>query len=255
MLKSKIGIVYTTFLRTELANQTIESIKQNWRAGLFLYVGEQFDFRLGASRLEIQQTKQPFITYYSFAFDSGVSLVRNQLIQFIAQDGIQYCLVTADSIAFTQHTVARLDAAVAFLEAHPDVGILGFDLADRVAWEWYMELKNQRFVLSRTPAVTLDQASGLMVKPCDICRQFFLARVDAILNVKWDEAFKTGEHEDFFWRFKSSWYKVCWTPDISGQYIHSRPVEYMRFRARQYTEYMKLLFKKYNLTDWVEYAQ
>ncbi len=254
MLKEeKIGIVYTTFLRPELARQTLETIKRNWHPAFKLFVGEQLNEAVAKEVILLDGFPAVDLNY--FPFDSGVSLVRNALIEKMAGERIQYCLVTADSIAFTQHTVARLDAAVAFLEAHPEVGILGFDLADRVAWEWYMELKNQRFVLTRTPDVALDEASGLCVKPCDICRQFFLARVDAILKVKWDEAFKTGDHEDFFWRFKASGYKVYWTPDISGQYIHNRPPEYERYRTRQYTQFMKLLFKKYNLTDWVEYVR
>ena len=261
-----IGIVYTTFLRPQLANQTLATIKANWHPAFSLIIGEQIRGNIlapGAEPIDSILFKDfPFyddpihpVLVLRFPFDCGVSLVRNALINRLWKDEVPYCLVTADSIAFTQHTVARLDAAVAFLEAHPDVGILGFDLKDRVAWEWYMELKNQRFVLSRTPELTLDEASGLLVKSCDICRQFFLARVDAILKVKWDEAFKTGDHEDFFWRFKQSGYKVYWTPDICGQYIHSRPPEYAPYRNRQYTEYMRLLFKKYNLTDWVEYAR
>lgn len=252
-----IGIAYTMFLRPELAAQTYPAIMAYWHLAFKLFIGDQVKgFSNSAPEKTILQAlSSQEIDLNFFPFDSGVSLVRNALIKKMAAENIKYCIVTADSIAFTKETTAKIETAVAFLEAHPDAGILGFDLKDRTAWEWFMDIKNHRFILTKTPDVMVDEATGLRVKPCDICRQFFLARVDAILKVQWDEQFKTGEHEDFFWRFKSSGYKVYWTPDISGQYIHSRPPEYERYRNRQYSEYMRLLFKKYNLLEWVEYVR
>ncbi|MDI6729839.1 MAG: hypothetical protein QMD44_13080, partial [Thermodesulfovibrionales bacterium] len=187
-------------------------------------------------------------------FDCGVSYARNYLIQAAFKKGIRYCLLTADSIEFIPETVANLAKAINFLQNNPGIGILGFDLKDRTPWEYFMDLKDNHFLLKKNDAIEIDPATGLRIKRCDICRQFFLARIETIVKVKWDEDLKTGEHEDFFWRYKQAGYKVCWTPDIIGNYINYKPAGYVKYRNRQYSEFREILFRKHNLNNWVEYC-
>lgn len=250
----KIAIIYTTFLRDQLAKKTIISIIKNWIPEFDLFVGDQ-----GRETPENEKEFFDFFireagTWKPLPFDCGVSYARNILLKQAAGKGIKYCILTADSIAFIPETVANLNKGVQFLEDHPEVGILGFDLKDRAPWEYFLEIKNNSFYLTKTGAIETDPATGLRVKRCDICRQFFLAKIDTILNVQWDEQLKTGEHEDFFWRYKQAGYKVFWTPDICGQYVNDKPAEYVKYRNRQYTEFRRILFRKHNLSNWVEYA-
>jgi hypothetical protein len=252
-MNDRIAIIYTTFLRDWLAKKTIISIVKNWARNFYLFVGDQG--REGT--VDEKEFFDSFIIetkiWTKLPFDCGVSFARNELIASAQKLGFNYCLLTADSIVFIPETVNNLGKALQFLESHSDIGILGFDLKDRVSWEYFMDIKNNSFVLTKNDIIEIDPETGLRFKHCDICRQFFLAKIDIISSVKWDEQFKTGEHEDFFWRYKQAGHKVCWTPDISGQYIDYKPAEYLRYRNRQYQEFRQLLLKKYNLNDWVQY--
>lgn len=255
-MDKKIAIIYTTFLRDKLVTITLKSILPFLSKDIFLFVGDQgrdSEEPISASVL-LSFAEIPEALWINLPFDCGVSYARNYLIKQAAEMGFKYCLLTADSIEFIPETITNLDKGIQFLENNPDIGILGFDLKDRVPWEFFLDIQDCKFILTKNDwADSLDEKTGLRIKHCDICRQFFLAQIDTILKVKWDEQFKTGEHEDFFWRYKQAGYKVAWTPDISGQYISSKPPEYLKFRNRQYGEFRQLLFKKHNLNDWVEY--
>jgi hypothetical protein len=255
-VNEKIAIIYTTFLRDWLVKKTIISIFKNWQYRFTLFIGDQGreDYKEFLDSFKISALKKEGILWATQTYDCGVSLSRNDLIDQAAYLKFKYCLLTADSIQFIPETVNNLDKAVQFLENHSEVGILGFDLKDRIPWEYFMDIKNNSFLLTKTGPIETDPVTGLHFKRCDICRQFFLTKIDSILAVKWDEQLKTGDHEDFFWRYKQAGYKVCWTPDISGQYIDYKPEEYLRYRNRQYKEFRKILFKKHNLNNWIEYA-
>ena len=253
-MKPKIAIIYTTFLREELARETLKSITDNWRDDFVLLIADQGD-----------SSKKPFyfeklypgkaIGYNKLPFDCGVSLARNMLVQEAMDRGIKYCILTADSIEFTPETVKKLNLAIDFLESIYKVGILGFDLNNRIPWEYDMELGKEDFILTKNTITYKDETTGLSVKKCDICRQFFIAKTEALQQVRWDNDLKTADHEDFFWRFKQAGYGVFWTPDISGNYIDCKPPEYAIYRKRMYKEFRKILQKKYNITGWVIYKK
>jgi len=253
-MSEEIAVIYTTFLRDWLAKKTIISIVKNWKPGFDLFVGDQ-----GREGSETEKEFFDFFikeakTWKPLPFDCGVSYARNYLIKAAVEKGIHYCLLTADSIEFIPETVSNLDKGIQLLQNNPSVGILGFDLNNRTPWEYLMDIQNGHFLLKKNDAIEIDPQTGLRIKRCDICRQFFLAKIDTILAVKWDEALKTGEHEDFFWRYKQAGYQVRWTPDIAGNYIDYKPAEYLKYRMRQYSEFRRILFKKYNLSDWVQYC-
>jgi hypothetical protein len=247
-MNDRIAVIYTTFLRDWLFRKTIKSITKYGEYGILIGdQGRENDKDFYSPEWHILKA-----LWIRYPFDCGVSFVRNDLIGWAKKLNFEYCLLTADSIEFTLDTIANLDKAVQFLKNH-DVGILGFDLKNRVPWEYFMDIQNSCFQLKKNDNIETDPLTGLRFKRCDICRQFFLAKIDTILSVKWDEALKTGEHEDFFWRYKQAGHKVCWTPDISANYIDYKPAEYLRYRNRQYNEFRKLLFNKYKLNDWVQY--
>lgn len=243
----KIAIIYTTFLRDELMKKTVGSIASNWS-----------EFTL----LVCYQGHPPIISFLlpdthilELPFDCGLSAARNEGVRWAARHGYEYCLITADSIKFTFKTMKKLALAQEFLKTIDVAGIIGFNLKNRVPWEYKMELAQGRFLLSQTQSEKLCHLEGgdLFVKDCDICRNFFLAKTQALLEVPWDDALKLSEHEDFFWRFKQSPWKVFWTPEISAEYIDEKPAGYLQYRNRMYTEFRKLLSNKYNLSGWVEY--
>ena len=251
-MKPKIAIIYTTFLREELAERTIKSIVDNWRDDFVLMIADQGE---NFKKLDFYEKLYPgkAIEYTKLPFDCGLSLARNVLVQEAMDRGIKYCIVTADSIEFTPATVKKLDSATVFLNSVDKAGILGFDLKDRIPWEYDMELGDEDFILTKNVLMCIDILTSLRVKKCDICRQFLIAKTWALQHVRWDNDLKTADHEDFFWRFKQAGYGVYWTPDIVANYIKCVPHEYLLYRKRMYKEFRKVLQKKYNITGWVIY--
>jgi GT2 family glycosyltransferase len=246
---NKIAVIYTTFLRDILFLRTFKSISLYWAGPLFIGdQGRENGFKYAPS------APRPGLTYLTLPFDCGVSYARNRLIELADQSGFEYIILSADSIEFTRDTVSNMDKGVQFLDSHPEVGILGFDLNNRAPWEYFMDIQNSSFLLTKNPVIEADPGTGLRIKRCDICRQIFLAKTETILKVKWDEALKTGEHEDFFWRYKQAGYKVCFTPDIACDYVDYKPADYLKYRERQYKEFRNILFAKYKLNSWVTYA-
>lgn len=245
---AKIGIIYTTFLRDGLMFQTIKSILDNWYKDFILLVGDQGP--PDPQKLFFCQDSSK-VKYFILPFDCGLSYARNYLIRRASAFNCEYSIVTADSIQFIPETIKKLDNAINFMNSYPNIGILGFDLRNRIPWEFNMDLKEGRFILTKSNIT--HYSNGLITKECDICRNFFLARTEALLNIQWDYALKLFEHEDFFWRFKQSHWKVRWTPDIVGQYLNEKSEEYLQYRQRMYSEFRSILFKKYNLNEWVEY--
>lgn len=251
-MQAKIAIIYTTFLRDELTKKTIKSITDNWCDDFLLLIADQgYWFKEPFFFKKLYPGKA--IEYIKLPFDCGVSLARNVLVQEAMNSGIKYCILTADSIEFTPETVKKLDSAIDFLDEIYEAGILGFDLNNRIPWEYDMELGENDFILTKNTVIDEDETTGLSVKKCDICRQFFIAKTEALHQVRWDNDLKTADHEDFFWRFKQAGYGVYWTSDIGGNYIDCKPQEYAIYRKRMYREFKKVLQRKYNITGWVIY--
>lgn len=257
-MRKRIAIIYTTFLRDQLMFKTLESIKKHWRTDFYLLVGDQNPDEFKRSWVRNVFSDADSI-YAPMMFDCGVSKARNDLINLAKIATIPYCLITADSIAFTEKTVEKLDAAIDFMQNYDGLysdrepGIVGFDLENRTPWEWRMDIREGAFWLSPLSGHSYYHKDDLLFQPCDICRQFFIAKTSVFDSCLWDPQLKTGDHEDFFWRFKKTPYRVWWTSDISGRYINSKPQEYLEYRNRQYREFRGVLLKKYGLSEWARY--
>jgi GT2 family glycosyltransferase len=257
---SKIAIIYTTFLRDALMDRTVHSIFENWHEDFTLLICYQGKPGQIVDLGPLPKDKPCRINY--LPFDCGLSAARNHGVQWAQQNGYEYCLITADSIKFIPETIQKMHLAKSLLESLKPLGILGFNLKNRSPWEYRMEMGDGKFLLYPLPEfpkceyrLAYPSKEFLNNKECDICKNFFLAKTQALMDVQWDDALKLSEHEDFFWRFKQSGWKVSYTPDISAEYIDDKPGEYCIYRFRAYKEFKKILDKKYNLNGWVEYMK
>lgn len=241
-MAEKIALIYTTFLRPALARETIASIVKYRPPDSMLFIGDQ-------SR-DAQILHRDWIRSYALPFDCGLSAARNLLVKKASEQGFEYCLVTADSIKFTDQTVA-LQSVIEFLSSRPDYGIVGFGLLNRTPWEFLLDIRDGRFLLS--PASQTAEFKGISYGQCDICRNFFLAKTKALLEVGWDNELKLAEHEDFFYRFKQAGWKTFFTKQVQAEYIISKPIEYLAFRNRMYQEFRNKLMQKHRLTGWIDF--
>jgi len=244
-MNDKIAIIFTTFLRNGLAMDTIASILGNWRDDYVLLVADQN--RPGAYLFEKPDDK---INYYQLPFDCGLSYARNFLVQKAKEMGCEFCLVTADSIAFEKQL--DLDPIKNFLRRCDNRGLVGFNLEGRAKWEWnFGGLDAHNFILT----VPKEQIVGVNINyvKVDLCKNFYLAKTEMLVEIPWDNDLKVAEHEDWAWRVKQNGkYLLFSTGYITAKYIDSKSPEYLVYRQRMYNEFRNKLRAKYKIDGWVQ---
>lgn len=260
---NKIAIIITTFLRDDCLYESIKSIlKYPPSEDYIILIGDQSHI----TKENYIKSLSSDILYYSLPFDCGLSYARNYLIKKAYNLQIPYCLIMADSIKFDSKY--DFSIPIAFLKDDPRRGIIGFDLKERVSWEYNLDLKDGYFILSKK-GIEENEYKEMKYIKCDIIRNFFLAKTYILIENKYDENLKMAEHEDFFWRLKNNYknfteefgeeiytpYQVFWTNFISASYIKNRPLEYKKYRDRIYKEFRKKLKEKYNLKGWIKYEK
>lgn len=229
-----IAIIYTTFLRDDLANKTTQSIYDYWNDYILL-IGNQ--------------NKKDMIGSFHLPFDCGLSYARNYLVQEAKKLRCDYCLVTADSIEFTDKY--NFTPIIDFMETN-NVDKVGFKLDNRISWEYDMALiPGQYFELSKPSAEPIIY-KGIKYQKVDICKNFFLAKTQTLLDIPWDNNLKLSEHEDHCYRLRQARCSTYVTDYISANYIDDKSPEYLKYRSRMYGEYRKLLLQKYGIKSWVK---
>jgi hypothetical protein len=247
----KIAILVTTFLRDSLLYNTIQSIVDNYTKDCILLIADQ-----GYSSSEKETTIDYFKSqipceYYRIPFDCGLSYARNFLINKAKESNIPYILMSADSIQFIDKY--NFQPIIDFLESNTNYGLVGFELLrSKCSWEYYLKLDEEGIHL--IPSNDYVQFNECMFKKVDICRNIFLAKTSALINL-WDNEMKLCEHELAFLELKKRNYSCFWTNNISFKRINSRnPKEFEIYRSR-FKEYQQLLKRKLNIKNWVIYEK
>jgi len=253
----KLAIILTTFLRDELMMETLKSILDIYQDNWVILVGDQGHPTEAKDKYfkQFDTLDSQCVMYYKLPFDCGLSKARNILVQEAIDMNFEYCLMTADSIKFP-FTMVNVNDLLNLFTMMDKTGIMGLNLKNRFPWEWNMELrKGECFYLTRpTDKIELDNGQGVFIK-CDMVKNFFLAKTQALKESPWDEELKLSEHEDFFWRMKQTDWVVIWTDAVFAEYIDCKPTEYNLFRKRIYQVYKQKLREKYNITGWVKYEK
>lgn len=247
---NKLAILYTSFLRDELMYKTVQSIIDNAPDNSILLIGDQNPTTTKANKIYTLNKEK--INYYGLDYDCGLSASRNILAQEAQKLGCDYCLLTADSINFTQKY--NFEPIVKLLESDPKNAICGFSLKNRVNWEFnirlvegdsfYLEVSNEHI-----------NFENIDFHKVEICREFFLAKTSVLNEIKRDENLKMMQHMDYFWRIKQAGYNVFHTNTIEAEYINFKPPEYKVMRDRMYTQFADIFMKKYNIKRWIRYGK
>lgn len=247
---NKIAILYTTFLRDELIYKTIPHILENMSNKDCLFIADQGEQSEEKDNFYNSLPKSKVKQWY-LPYDCGLSYARNFLVNKAKSMFFDYCLLTSDSIKI-KTSLSELDFAFEFLKSNKDYGIIGLKINNRISWEKLIRLdeKENKFII-KNATETIEFLDEKFLR-CDIVRNFFIAKIDALLSVGWDNDLKLGEHEDFFWRLKiKTFWKVFYTDSYEGDYIICRPEKYQQLRKRMYKDYIPLLLKKYKLKEWI----
>jgi len=242
----KIGILITTFLRNDLLQQCLNALSLYWNEDYYFIVVDQNQSSCLDSIILPTNIKGEFI---KTEFDIGALKARNIAIKRFHELNIPFILMSADSIIFKD----KYDFTVIqeFLNKESDRFLCGFNIKHRIAWECDMQ-KKDCFHLD-IPRRKIVEYKNIKFQPVDLCRNFFLAKTNLLINSLYDEDRKMADHETSFWRWKEKEYKCYYTDNIEANYVLNRPNEYNKMRNR-FGEIRRIMMQKYNLSEWVKYS-
>lgn len=188
-MKNRVAILLTTFLRDELLKGTVDNIVKYMPDNSFLYIGDQghqTNDKDKYFKALLEHSGRVF--YYTLPYDCGLSYSRNYLVEKASVTGMDFCLITADSIRFKSKP--DLMPIIGGMEKK-EHALVGFELENRVPWEWNLDLiPGKHFWLSKINPHDIIEYEGFIIKPVEICKNFFLAKTEALLKVKWDNNLK-----------------------------------------------------------------
>lgn len=236
----KIGFIITTFLRDDL-------LFQSFKEAFHYSKGEHPIIVVDQNPSELK--KEMFGNYIEVPYNSGLSYSRNRGVEAAKRLGCDYVVILADSIQI-ETIVDELDPIIQKMEQE-NLDIVGLPLSNRIGWEADLDLiEGKHFLLT---FIKKEKSDKLIIQKCEICRNFFIAKIDVLLEVPWDEQFLMGEHEDEFMRLKLAYKKIGFTNKYKGKYIGTKPLDYSSMRRKNFNEGLNKLRKKYNISGWVEY--
>jgi hypothetical protein len=210
------------------------------------------------------EMSHPQVYTYALPYNCGIGYARNDLMQKALAFNCDYTLLTADSILFNESMKYINTLLPCFQKAErkewDGYDLIGLNLLNRIEWEAKLNLiPNESFELDFIEKNVIDNNwcigdTIFNVWDCDIVRNFWLARTEAVLEVPYDCRLVMCEHEDWFYRFKQAGYKVGCTKLCSGTYnkIENTP-EYSTIREENFRLGKQRLLEKYQLKKWVTY--
>ena len=191
----KIGLLITTFLRTSLLQECIDSISKHWNDDYYFIIIDQ---NKSSCLDNINIPKNIEGEFIKTEFDIGALKSRNIAIKRFNELNIPYILMMADSIMLKN--AYNFQPIIEFLESSEKNILCGFDIKNRLSWECDMK-KTHCFELDIPRRLPINYKC-LNFQSIDICRNFFLAKTELLINNLYDEDRKLADHESFFWRLK-----------------------------------------------------
>ncbi|OOY33976.1 hypothetical protein BOV90_05975 [Solemya velum gill symbiont] len=187
---SKVSVVMPVYNRQSMVSEAIDSIlKQDYGNFEFIIVN---DGSTDSTAAILANYNDPRLRVVELPVNSGVSISRN--IGMNCATGDYIAVMDSDDIAFP----GRLTAQVSFMEAHPDVHILGTDAVKIVAGEEGRMNHPQEDAVIKSRLLAMDGSS--MIHPTTMMRtgflrmnsiQYPLSRTDSDHDL-WIEAMAAG---------------------------------------------------------------
>lgn len=164
------------------------------------------------------------VTTVLLPYDSGVGAGRKEGLGRVRT---RYFLLLDDDFIFCRFT--RLEPAVALMESHPEIDIMGGKVYDLPFMTTHDYRKDALFDTTREPLLPPGSLVGDL-EVMDKVANFFIGRTDRVRMVDWDPALKRIDHADFFTRARG---KLCTVFNPALGVLHARSffdVEYRRAR-------------------------
>src|SRR6056297_23020 len=207
----KLTALVVSFLRPRYTLDCVRSLKKTYPNIGDIVVGNN-----GEENEEIKKVVEGVGgRYYKLDFNIGVPASRNKLIDKI---NTKYVLVGDNDFLYDEE--AKVDKMVTFLENNPEFDLIGGRIIENNKiknYQGFIDIYDDHLEYSmvhENEAIDLDKASGLRYKEVDLTFNYFVARVDSIKDVPWDEGIKVAyEHSHWFINLKKAGKKVAFSPD------------------------------------------
>lgn len=243
-----VDFCITTFKRPKAVERLLYSIAEHYPQAN-VYVADQnerldreFYKKLRNDLYDIGMTKRVSVEH--LPYDCGLSYARNHLVKTTPN---KYKLILDDDFVFTKET--DIGKMVRILEAHPRAGIVG-GMVKQNGHEIHFEFVPE--IIKDTIVHTSDgnnwkEFEKIRYKQTGCVLNFALMRRELFDITSWDNGQKVSEHVDFYLQMKKNSYKILYTPDVIVDHPPAeRDPDYKEMRQRD--EFLKRLFKKYNVT-------
>ena len=182
-LIAQVTALVKTFERPGVLRRLVGSIRRLY-PGLRIVVVD--DSRM-ATRLEGVQTIE-------MPYDTGISAGRNEGIRHVTTP---YVFLLDDDFVLSRRT--RLAPAVALMERHPEIDVMGGHVIDLPFYRKRRSADGFLFPTDQQPRAPIGTTIGGLEVRAKV-PNYFLARTDRLATVGWDSRLKLVEHADFFTR-------------------------------------------------------
>jgi GT2 family glycosyltransferase len=249
----KCTAIIINFLREPYLWKCLDSLSEVYPK-MRIRVGENGEYtKEKKKRIESNKNAK----YYELPFDSGVCVGRNTLMTKVKT---KYVLVGDDDFQYTKD--AKVQEMIDFLEAHPEIDLIGgrvFQDNQVKNYQGYFNLKDDLLDIKPLDIENTKyekcEKTGLRYTKCDITFNYFIARVKSIRPIKWDEKIKVAyEHASFFIALKEAGKHVVFSPDPIV--IHKPKIdekiteEYSKYRLRRCDK--AHFFEKHNINILID---
>ncbi|KAJ3352632.1 Beta-1,4 N-acetylgalactosaminyltransferase 1 [Entophlyctis luteolus] len=267
-LPKLVSIMIKTTARMTKVFSLVTSILENY-PNMTIIVAD--DGYTDPARMTKPEGPQRGFYYLPLPYDVGLSAGRNRMVERIRT---KYVLTLDDD--FILDGSSQIVRLIHALEIPPDdngprfeiaagkipvdEGRFGIDYCGTMTAVLHGNARGARTLRLDTPSKPPLSHEGCL--EVDFVPNVFVARAEFLRNVlRWDETLKLGEHEDFFWRAKTSVVphaRVLTCPGVSfhhDQVEHWKGnTEYDRKRSRVF-DFWKLALRKHGFNRLVSFGK
>lgn len=241
-MKNNLTAIIISFYRPEYLEECLDSIKRQYPY-INIIVGNN-----GPA----DDYKEELCTYHNakyikLPYDCGVCVGRNMLVDEVKTP---YVLVGDDDFYYEKES--KVDLLLYIIE-NSDLDLVGGRIRENNNIRDYQGFIHERGDHLKYEKLEIDGNNTRMYQRCDLTFNYFVAKVEAVKDTKWDEKIKVAyEHSTFFIDFKRKGYKVGFNCDAIV--THKSPIVIKnREEHKQYAVYRnrkndkKRFFEKFGI--------
>lgn len=242
---TKVDFVIKTFERYNCLENLLKSIRQFYPNNNLIIVDDSINYKPSFYNKWKNKLKIDLIRTVP---DIGISAGRNIAVK---RSSKPYILLLDDDFIFTNDT--KIEKFISILKSDIDIGIVGgmcIEKNKEVHYENFLKIKNGSLIQEKD-GNKWHLVNGVKTKQTGCVLNFFLARRQALNDIKWDNELKLAEHTDYFIRFNRSKWKIYYTPEVKINHDRYRDNDYLTYRDRS-SDYSIKMFNKHKITKIIK---